>query len=96
MNFLTNFEEDYCDKLRANKSLSLDLNIFQRNQIKFNKTLDDIFKDQFSQMFSETNIIGFFFINNIFIMLDGCVFQQTVAVSMGTNYALVLTDLFLY
>lgn len=57
MNFLTNFEEDYCDKLRAKKSLSLDHNIFQRNQLKFNKTLDDIFKDQFSQMFSETNII---------------------------------------
>ena len=29
-------------------------------------------------------------------MFDGCVFQQTVAVSMGTNYAPVLTDLFLY
>ena len=35
-------------------------------------------------------------IDNIFVMLDGCVFQQTVDIHMDTNCVGLLTDLFLY
>ena len=37
-----------------------------------------------------------FLIDNIFVMFGGCVFQQTVGIPMGTNFARLLTDLFLY
>jgi len=37
-----------------------------------------------------------FFIDNIFAMFGGRVFQQTVGISLGTNYAPFLSDLFLY
>jgi hypothetical protein len=37
-----------------------------------------------------------FLIYNIFVMLGGRVFQQTVGIPMGTNCAPLLTDLFLY
>ena len=37
-----------------------------------------------------------FFIDNIFAMFGGRVFQQTVGIHMGTNCAPLLTDLFLY
>jgi hypothetical protein len=36
-----------------------------------------------------------FLIDNIFVMIGGSVFQQTVDIPMGTNCAL-LADLFLY
>jgi hypothetical protein len=36
-----------------------------------------------------------FLIDNIFVMFGGPIFQQTVFISMGTNYASLLTDLFL-
>ena len=35
-------------------------------------------------------------IDNIFVIFGGRVFQQTVGIPMGTNCALLLTDLFLY
>ena len=35
-------------------------------------------------------------IDNIFVMFDGRVFQQTVGIPMGTNCAPLLADLFLY
>ena len=37
-----------------------------------------------------------FLIDNIFVMFGGGVFQQTVGIPMGTNCALLLTDLILY
>jgi hypothetical protein len=37
-----------------------------------------------------------FFIDNIFVLFGGCVFQQTVGIPMGTSCAPLLTDLFLY
>ena len=37
-----------------------------------------------------------FLIDNIFGMFGGPIFQQTVGIHMGTNYASLLTDLFLY
>jgi len=37
-----------------------------------------------------------FLIDNIFIMFQGRVFQQTVGIPTGTNYVLLLADLFLY
>ena len=35
-------------------------------------------------------------IDNIFVLFGGCVFQQTVGIPMGTNCAPLLADLFLY
>jgi len=51
-----------------------------------------------TKMFSETDIINMpeLLINNIFVIFGGHVFQQTVGISMGTNCAHLLTDLFLY
>ena len=48
--------------------------------------------------FSETDIFNMLeiFMDNIFVMFDGCVFQQTVGIPMGTNCAPLLADLFLY
>ena len=37
-----------------------------------------------------------FLIDNIFVFFGGRVFQQTVGISMGTNCAPLLADLFLY
>ena len=37
-----------------------------------------------------------FLIDNIFVMLGGCVFQQIVGIHMAANCAPLLTDLFLY
>ena len=37
-----------------------------------------------------------FLIDNIFVFIGGRVFQQTVGISMGTNCAPLLADLFLY
>ena len=37
-----------------------------------------------------------FFIDNIFAMFDGRVFQQTVGIPMATNCVPLLVDLFLY
>jgi hypothetical protein len=47
---------------------------------------------------SETDIFNMleFFINNIFAMFGGRVFQQTVGIPMGTNCAPLLANLFLY
>ena len=47
---------------------------------------------------SETDIINMleFLIDNIFVMFDGRVFQQTVGIHMGTNCPPLLADLFLY
>ena len=48
--------------------------------------------------FSETDIINMlkFLIDNIFVILGGHVFQQTVSIPMGTNCAPLPADLFLY
>jgi len=50
-----------------------------------------------TKTFSETDIINMreFLIDNIFVMFDGRVFQQTVGIPMGTNCAPPLADLFL-
>jgi hypothetical protein len=37
-----------------------------------------------------------FFIDNIFVLFGGWVFQQTIGISMGTNCAPLLADLFLH
>ena len=51
-----------------------------------------------TKAFSETDIFNMleFLIDNIFVMLGGCVFQQTVGIPMGTNCVPLLADLFLY
>jgi hypothetical protein len=51
-----------------------------------------------TKKFSESDIINMFeFLNdNIFVIFGGRVFQQTVGIPMGTNYAPLLADLFLY
>ena len=51
-----------------------------------------------TKAFSETDIINMlaFLIDNIFVMLGGRVFQQTVGIPMGTNCAPLLADLLLY
>ena len=51
-----------------------------------------------TKKFSETDIVNMleFLIDNIFVIFGGRVFQQTVGISMGTNCALLLADLFLY
>ena len=37
-----------------------------------------------------------FLIDNIFVVLGGTVFQQTIGIQIGTNCAPLLADLFLY
>ena len=51
-----------------------------------------------TRKFSETDIITMlkFVIDNIYAMFGGRVFQQTVDISMGTNCAPLLANLFLY
>ena len=51
-----------------------------------------------TKKFSETDIINMLecLIDNIFVILGGRDFQQTVGIPMGTNYAALLADLFLY
>ena len=51
-----------------------------------------------TKAFSETDIFNMleFLIDNIFVMLGGCVFQQTIGIPMGTNCVPLLADLFLY
>ena len=51
-----------------------------------------------TKKFSETDIVNMleFVIDNIFVIFGGRVFQQTVGISMCTNCALRLADLFLY
>ena len=51
-----------------------------------------------AKKFSETDIINVleFFIDNIFAMFGGRIFQQQVGIPMGTNCAPLLADLFLY
>ena len=47
-------------------------------------------------MFSETDVMLEFLIDNIFVIFGGRVFQQTVGISIGTNCAPLLFDLFPY
>ena len=51
-----------------------------------------------TKKFSETDIFNMleFLIDNILVMFGGLVFQQTVGIPMGTNYATLLADSFLY
>ena len=51
-----------------------------------------------TKTFSETDIFNMleFLIDNMFAMFGGRVFQQTVGISMCTNRASLLIDLFLY
>ena len=37
-----------------------------------------------------------FLVDNIFVVFGGKVFQQIVGIPMGTNYAHILADIFLY
>ena len=55
-------------------------------------------KSYFAKKFAETNIIKVlqFFIDNVFVMFVGYVFQQTVDILMGTNCGPLLADLFHY
>jgi hypothetical protein len=55
-------------------------------------------KKNTTKKFSETDIIDMlqFLIDNIFVIFDRLVFQQTVGIPMGTNCAPLLADLFLY
>jgi len=51
-----------------------------------------------TKRFSETDIIKMLecFIDNIFAMLGGYIFQQTVGILISTNCAPLLADVFLY
>ena len=55
-------------------------------------------KSYFAKKFAETNIIKVleFFIDNVFVMFVGHVFQQTVDILMGTNCGPLLANLFHY
>jgi hypothetical protein len=46
-----------------------------------------------TKAFSETDIFNMleFLIDNIFVMLGGCVFQQTVGIPMGTNCVVLVS-----
>ena len=48
--------------------------------------------------YSEDDIIKMleFLVDNVFVVFAGKVFQQTVGIPMGTNYAPLLADIFLY
>jgi hypothetical protein len=52
----------------------------------------------YTKQFSEADIFNIleFFIDNIFAMFGGRIFQQQVGIPMGTNCAPLLADLFLY
>jgi hypothetical protein len=60
--------------------------------------LDTTLCDKFVSNQKETDIINMlkYLIDNIFVIIGGRVFQQTVGIPMGTNCAPLLTDLFLY
>ena len=52
-----------------------------------------------AKKFSKADIIKmlqFFFINNIFVLYGGRIFQQTVGIPLDTNCIPLLTELFLY
>ena len=53
---------------------------------------------RFPESVSETlwTDCDYIFIDNIFVIFGGRVFQQTVGIHMGTNCAPLLADLFLY
>ena len=48
-----------------------------------------------TKMFSETDVIKMleFFTDKIFVMLGGCVFQQTFGIPMGTNFPFICSDI---
>ena len=48
--------------------------------------------------YSEADIIKMleFLVDNIFVVFAGKVFKQTVGIPMGTDYAPLLTDIFMY
>ena len=48
--------------------------------------------------FTETDIVSMleFLLDNIFVVFDGQIFQQTIGIPMGTNCVPLLADLFLY
>ena len=50
------------------------------------------------QKYSDADVIKMleYLIHNIFVQFGGRIFQQTIGVSMGTNCAPLLADLFLY
>jgi hypothetical protein len=58
----------------------------------------DLKKSDSTKKFSENHIINMldFFIDNIFAMFGGRVFQQTFGKPIGTHCVPLLTDLFLY
>ena len=35
-------------------------------------------------------------VNNMFVKFGGCLFRQVIEISVGTSYAPLLADLFLY
>ena len=47
-------------------------------------------------MYSVADVINNFLIDNIFVQLGDQVFQQSIGISLGTNCAQLLADLFLY
>ena len=73
--------------------LGRDISYFVKNKKKQKTKHSDSTKK-----FSETDIINMldFLIDNIFVFFGGRVFQQTVGIPMGTNWAPLLADLFLY
>ena len=75
-------------------ALGRDISYFVKNKNKKQKKTPS----DSTKKFSETDIISMlgFLIDNIFVMLDVRVFQQTVGIPMGKNCAPLLADLLIY
>ena len=77
------------------------LNFGKYAEIKVTKLLKQ-YKDvncyRLNVCYSEEQVISMleFLIDNIFVSFGGALFQQVVGISMGTNCAPLLADLFLY
>ena len=71
----------------------------RKGQILFCKKKQQQKHSDSTKWFSETciiNMLHFFLLTNMFVMLGGRVFQQRVGMPMGTNCAPLISDLFLY
>ena len=68
---------------------------FRKGHILLKKTRTQY---DYTKVFSETDIVKIIrcLIDNIFVMLGECMFQQTVVIPMEINCVLLLVDFYLY
>ena len=86
----------FYEKKEKNGQRRYKYNCLRKGQLLFCK--NKLHSDS-AKKFSETDIIKlleFFFIDNIFVMFGGRVFQQLVIMPMGTNRAPLLAHLYFY